>query len=457
MPRQPKLPKIRESWSRIPCGLYNNSYVDSGGCDILKWSQNHSRGPNGSWAGGGEFLQVSSRRTHTYMPFNYKRLGPTWGTAAGCWHLLPELPYLPLGSGGVEGLSNAIGNIDSHREAARADFTAGWQKTRPGNPVASLAQFIVELRDFPVLPGRSIANALLNLSPGTLRRSRAKYSGSFLRSWLNGPVERIPDRIQAQVKFFTSLGDEYLNHVFGWLPFIEDLGKLYALSQSIDGRIKQIQRDNGRGVRRKANLSYTESTTSDTKTSPTAFYGARQAPPNDGYLPWGSKWTTVRTESRRSWFSARYRYFIPNVDSPEWIAGAKKVLAGAAITPSLVWELTPWSWMVDWFLNVGDILSNFSENAVEDLVADYAFCMINTKVRLESVSSGSWTGWSSGDPSSIFSNDVPSIEHTLKTIDTIEIKARVMGSPYGLGVKYPDLNSRQVGVLAALGISRSSF
>jgi hypothetical protein len=163
----------------------------------------------------------------------------------------------------------------------------------------------------------------------------------------------------------------------------------------------------------------------------------------------------VSTIERKSWYSARYRYYIPGVSSPDWISKAKRSLAGADITPSLLWELTPWSWLTDWFLDVGDVISNFSENAVSNLVADYSYCMVNTILSVSNTSIGGWGGVSQPLPPFIW--QIPAYSHNLETKMEVNVKARVAGSPYGLGVKWPSLSGRQLGILAALGITQARF
>lgn len=451
-------PKVRDSSFPLLVGKDFASYLWNIDVAALLFSVPHWKLKSGAWSGGSEFYQVSKKATHNTQSFNWVRNDSYWtGCAAGVAGLatLNPLSTSPVSDGApdIPAIIASFGTLDEQREAARADFTAGWSRTRPGNPEASLAQFIAELRDFPSIPGSLIGRKLVKRVGS---RSYNKRRSSFYKDWVSGPVESIPLKLQHRIGLFRSLGEEYLNHVFGWAPFVRDLQKLYVLSQTIDNRIKQIARDNGRGIRRKATVSNDQEVSTSVRTNAFGpFYGCIYAPPS--WAPsGGSTWTTVTKTERKSWFSARYRYYIPDVGSGGWIPKARRALYGGNITPSTVWELTPWSWLTDWFVNVGEVLSNFSENAVENLVADYAFCMIHSRTTTTNSSTGSWSRRYT-DPALGFYNNVPAGSHNLSSTYVTESKVRVLGSPYGLGVKFSDLTPRQLGVLAALGISKSSF
>lgn len=455
--KQTKVPKIRDNSFRVPIGNHDTNWLWFYDVAALLRSQSHFKKKDGSWSGGGEFHQASYKASHRVKPYiMVKNNSLAWGTAGGVSNLSTALPAVGTPSSSapnVGSIVNSFGTIDQIREAYKVDFAEAWSRTRPGAPEASLMQFIVELRDFPAVPGRQFLASIMGKAQA---KRMKKYRNSFLRSWLSGPPEQIPWKLQTQLGIFKALGSEYLNHVFGWVPFISDLEKLYVLSQTIDNRLIQIKRDNNRGIRRKAKIRNDQEMATLTATNPNgAHYGVQNAPPNWG-LNGKSVWTTTTKLSTKVWYSARYRYYIPDMNAGTWIPKARAVLSGANITPSLVWELTPWSWLVDWFGNIGTVLSNFSENAVENLTADYSFLMVNLKATTISSSFGGWKGVHS-EPGSTFLTNIPDVDHDYCSVYEREIKARVYGSPYGLGVKFSSLNNRQLGVLAALGITQSSF
>jgi hypothetical protein len=123
----------------------------------------------------------------------------------------------------------------------------------------------------------------------------------------------------------------------------------------------------------------------------------------------------------------------------------------------------PYSWLIDWFSNVGDVVSNMSMNAVDNLVTNYSFVM-----RRESwEQSASVITWHEkrddfgGSPPSKSSSSLGSWwkahRGSYSSTERWEIKSRVGGgNPFGLDVSLPSLSGRQLAILAALGISRQS-
>jgi hypothetical protein len=163
-----------------------------------------------------------------------------------------------------------------------------------------------------------------------------------------------------------------------------------------------------------------------------------------------SRWT------EKVWFSGSFRYYIPDTGSSQWTTRARAALFGVLPTPELIWSVVPWSWLFNWFSNYGDIVSNFSENAVENLTCEYSFIMrhysyeetafcrtYHTGVRLTYNDGIPWNGW---DP----------MQNQFISTDKLETKSRCIGgNPYGLDAGWSGLSPRQVGVLTALGYTRS--
>jgi hypothetical protein len=119
---------------------------------------------------------------------------------------------------------------------------------------------------------------------------------------------------------------------------------------------------------------------------------------------------------------------------------AKKIL-GLSLTPDIVWNLTPWSWAVDWFSNTGDVISNLTDWATDGLVLRYGYVMEHT------ITSDTYTY--SGNTGLIDGNvRVPPL--TLVT----ETKIRRRANPFGFGITWDGLSPRQLAITAALGLTR---
>jgi hypothetical protein len=283
----------------------------------------------------------------------------------------------------------------------------GYAKFRPGKPEANFGQFLGELSMIPTIPLRQILKARNHL-----------------------------DR-------FRGMGGEYLNVQFGWLPFVKDLQDMYKLTMNLDKRLAQLRRDNGRSVRRRGSVYVAPvgSTVVNTTTSTGGYMYPSYT--TASYFTLNMQRTVYTTDETKAWFSARFRYFVRDIGSLRWENRAVAALFGLNPTPSLLWELLPFSWLIDWAVNVGDVLSNMSSNAVDNLVAEYAYTMVS-RTLTEKVSEQGIMKLSNGSPFPVAA--------TASRIR--ETKQRFRASPFGVGLVPGSLSGKQALILSALGISR---
>jgi hypothetical protein len=388
--------------------------------DALLISGSHYRLPSGGWSGGGPFwCQHAKTQWGSGRNLTWEYFGSTWsGHALGVIGPASAPPTPPQPS-----------NFTSHRIEADSHYATGVARTRPGAPVASLSQFLIELRDLPSTP--------LKQAWKSIGRSRV-------------PIQQLPKLLRARLNEFRSLGSEYLNIEFGWKPFVSDLRKMYYLWQTIDRRMAQIIRNNGRLVRRKATLKEDRSTSQTVTQYGYPFANVFGAPP--GWTSGSTRLTTTVQTYEKVWFSSAYQYWIPDVSSSQWNARARLALFGALPTPELLWEVLPWSWLVDWFSNVGDVVSNVSPNAVENCITRWAFVMRHTLQRTERKAEVAWS------PNVYLPYvNVPGGAFNFSSVTETEDKVRSgSGNPFGLNVQLGSLTGRQLAILAALGVSRGS-
>lgn len=369
--------------------------------DNLLFSQSNPK-RRGVYTSGGKFLVTHQKLEGTLgnFPDFHGFVGDT-PPLVTCDVAIPTA--MPTGHGLI---------LDPQTEFNRlsAYGATGWRRARPGNPVANAGQWLAELRDLPRLPFAAFA-ALRN---------------------------------------FRSLGSEYLNVQFGWAPFLGDLRKMYDLSIVLDRRLMELRRNNDRRIRRRRIL--TDSTVVSvnlTESLPSVLAQYSSIPTIlVGRIPWRDYWFSETTTTiTRRWFMGAFRYYIQNSMSPRWTNRAKTALFGLNPTPSLLWEVLPWSWLFGYFTNIGDAIANLSANAVDNLTADYAYVMEEKIIRRERVANVGWSNY----------NSTPA-GHNLITSKYEEVtRMRESASPYGFGVTYDGLSPYQMSILAALGISRSRF
>jgi len=336
-------------------------------------------------------------------------------------------------------------------------YATGYSRAKPGNPVADLGQFLYELRDFPAIPvagmiGLSPVNALGRYLRGDKFRDlglpKPKKPLRKLKSLVDGRANPALARFQ-QLSYFKALGSEYLNVVFGWEPFVRDLQKLHRLWQTIDKRLADIIRQNGKGIRRKADVlnDRTQTVTGQHFALPYIHVGGNPGTFATGFTDWKVT-TTVNT---RVWFAGKFQYYIPDIGTSQWSQRATRALYGVKPTPELLWNVLPWSWLIDWFSNVGDCVSNLDSGWAENLICKYSFIMKHTSTETKAEA----YVFHEPSPAGSTSNIWPQMSSTFTSVKLLDEKARVGGgNPFGLRVQLPSLSAKQLGILAALGISR---
>lgn len=275
----------------------------------------------------------------------------------------------------------------------------GWRRYQPLNPKASTTQFLAELRDLP----------------------------------------RLPLEFYKKAQWFKSLGSEYLNVVFGWKPFIQDVQDFCKAVLAFDERYRQLVRDNGKPVHREGPIFKTIDTSSTHEDAlgeillPGYHIDAYGGSLALAAFPSTKDNTTVIEQEY--WFSGTFRYWLAPFESTRFTEQLLRVAYGVDFSPRLFWELMPWSWLFDWTTSIGDSIANFTEVFADGLVAEYAYVM----GRYRSVSTDTWRG-----PLS-----------TAKTSLIQEIKARDQATPYGFGLNTSDFTDAQKAILVALALSRT--
>jgi hypothetical protein len=160
-----------------------------------------------------------------------------------------------------------------------------------------------------------------------------------------------------------------------------------------------------------------------------------------------TRFTTTRFE-KRQWFSGCFTFHFGLSDKNRGgladQAKKARVLLGLDLTPEVVWNLAPWSWMVDWVTNAGDVFSNMSRFSNDDLAMRYGYVMSNAETyynrSLQGISVANRVGTK-------YKTDVS----TSKTFST---KLRLPATPFGFGLDTGGFSVRQWAILGALGISR---
>lgn len=252
--------------------------------------------------------------------------------------------------------------------------------------------------------------------------------------------------LREDVKLYRSLGAEYLNVEFGWKPFVKDLQKLGSALQNASRILSQYQRDSGRIVRRRFSFPTEIRTTESSWTAPYGHipvYGFSEvlAPTLKG-----KPGLITDRISQRYWFSGAFTYYLDIGDNlvsklREYEQLGNKLL-GSRITPDVLWELAPWSWLIDWKATIGTSVQVGSAFQNDGLVMKYGYLMRHT-VAERTVSAD------------VFDARTELRKLTVTNTYRTVRKERVKATPYGFGLSPDDFSIRQWAILAALGLTKA--
>lgn len=296
-----------------------------------------------------------------------------------------------------------------------------WAMVKPTASEGGLGQAVGELRQLPTLPKiKELRDAMSKAPSFNSARKIAKETGG-----------------------------NYLNIVFGWAPLVKDVKDLIENVREFDKNFQQLHRNNGKGVRRRKGLDGGQTTNSVVTTG---TWGVT-SPPGCTLFPfftpamfsnptWTLTTTTVVTWDYR--FSARFRYYLPTDAYKQGKLYAflqmNRILFGADVSPATVYELMPWSWLIDWVVPVGSNLSNLRD--FEDrLVADYAYingCKTTEVTRTLQCSLKGDTGGA----------------RTFVWKRKDRMFRRIAASPFGFGITLSALSPEKKAILAALGLTK---
>lgn len=269
--------------------------------------------------------------------------------------------------------------------------------------------------------------------------------------------------LRDRIGFFRALGSEYLNVQFGWLPLISDIQKtIKALSNASD-ILTNYARDSGRNIRRRYTLpdltysgfySPANSTTSAGSASTWTSYGLNGFPTGGsgggGQAPSVTSSTLVVSVSAKQerWFSGAFTYYVPPggsflKDLARFEALSNKLL-GTRLTPEVLWNLAPWSWLVDWIVRLGDHISLYTRFQDDGLLLRYGYLMVRDQVNVSSNFSTTYER----------SNGVIRRGHHFTQVKLVR-ERRVRATPFGFGLDPNSFTARQWSILAALGMTKS--
>jgi hypothetical protein len=321
----------------------------------------------------------------------------------------------------------------------------GWNRTYPLHPIYQLGVSIGELKDLPGMVSQTVKGfqALRN-APKAFASAFSSVSG-FLKHARSLPRHT---------------GESYLYGAFGLAPMLQDLLFLLQMQEKLDKKLRWLRRHNGKSVRRKITLDETEYSEDiaqfiapSTSCFPVLF--------SDCYAAWQNvpeSMPILKTYKRRIWFSVKWRIHIPEMYLPKSpFKNSFSLIAsllGLVPDPSVIYKITPWSWLIDWFTSVGDVIANMSSLAKYGVVAEYAYVMCRETLTYKAPGRISLH---SGKLSPSFQWVSPDWSWSGVSTTEYQFRKREEANPYGFGITWASLSNFQWSILAALGLTHGGF
>lgn len=303
--------------------------------------------------------------------------------------------------------------------------------TTPTQPTANVAQMIGEL----------VSDGLPITGSSVLRLA------DQLRAAMKNPTRGPRGRSNPTLRdFVTGVGDGSLMLQFGVEPLVRDFADIMFAVSTAAQRIEQWYRDSGRQVRRSWRLPPITSVSTSVLTGGPAMPPITSGGGGLQVARTGFSGPVTLDQSIRQdiWFSGAYMYYATVGETVlEKIMQAGReadLILGGKFTYETLWELAPWSWLIDWKANIGDAISNMTRFSADKLVLRYGYLMRTTSVTNTYTAKG--MSFYDRDPGPLLSQF------------SVVQKERYRATPYGFGIDPGSFSSNQWQILAMLGLSK---
>lgn len=214
-----------------------------------------------------------------------------------------------------------------------------------------------------------------------------------VKSMFTGPLRFIRQLTKKQrsanrsfAELMKGIAGQHLNYSFGMKPFVKDIVGLYSTFISVERKLNQLVE----GVGKTHTSHYSEKIDDQYWSSQFAH-----CQPTDTTWFVERDWTATGTYKVAC--TMKYKYTLVDAfgnpinlkDKNLLRMGAYLDSLGVRLDPSILWDLVPFSFVVDWFLSVGDWLESFSRNNLNSVIEILDCCY---SVKETSVTRGTTIG-----------------------------------------------------------------
>lgn len=246
--------------------------------------------------------------------------------------------------------------------------------------------------------------------------------------------------------------DNFLNQQFGWIPFVQDVYDICNVAINAKEFMIELQNMNNQWTKRKGTLF--DTTVGDAIINQLGSgIGIRVQPRGnllDQCVDTGGDGVPYRyfvSEHirQRVWAEGKAKFYRPEFDTsllshddPTMEVRRYITLLGARVTPALLYKITPWTWLIDWFTTIGSTLDGLEAAALDGVVYKDLYCMHYQERELVLHQSIKF----------------PSGLHNLEFRRRFVSKNRTIPEvPFGFGLSPTMLSGKQWAILGALGLT----
>lgn len=224
---------------------------------------------------------------------------------------------------------------------------------------------------------------------------------------------------------------------FGWMPLVSDIRSMFDLTDLTAKRAKEFEKlRSSTGLKRRVDLGSNSVIPSAIATSVGGLYSGSFDPLR-----------STPTKHSFSWGVARWRpsQGSPYANLPPSPFELKAMLTGFKSYQQVVnlWDALPWTWLIDWFTNFGDILQATQGRHIATPVGGV---IMTTTIHTDVFSSKTVPSIGYPNPATFitFSGGVKTRWFKQRALATASVQAYL-----------PDLSGRQLSILGSLAITKA--
>jgi hypothetical protein len=241
-------------------------------------------------------------------------------------------------------------------------------------------------------------------------------------------LRELPDLVREMGRgLIKKVASGNLSYQFAIAPMVADVKKLLDFTSSIDRRVMRLKRMSSSPTVIKRSLGSFSAQDNSSRIV------TGQSNPPLLYDDWRR---TTLTTTVSAWGYVKWSPTGALLENPpsndEIRSAARKAVLGLTVDLATAWELLPWSWLIDWFGNMGDFLEN--QRNFLDIIPGIPRVCVHSRTEEH------WVLHAPGQAR----------DGTIPFVTKRETKLRTFASASFPALQMPVLSGRQMGIAASL-------